>query len=302
MDAFGAALEAKKLSGVARWEVLDQDAVMRITLSVPEHSDLPTALDTITEMSVGETKLRATMLRMPAKNDKKVERWSCIFYCSLCDQELPSLQACKTHFKSTTHVNNESKSNHVKRVNATLDEIAASEKQYCRLCDVKVDMAEPKKHFQSDLYKERNYLFAFSFLNMKPLENGSVRCMACAKDYRSLKLFMLHCQTPHHRATLELQIQPCVLWNCRAGCVNKKCEFAHVCMDCRGTEPKYRCQRCRDKRDDCPLYATGECANGEVRCRFKHICTMCGLLHPLSGCPFKGNAPKVYDEFGRALF
>ena len=119
-------------------------------------------------------------------------------------------------------MNNESKSNHVKRVNvkcqmflrgsqncsseATLDEIAASEKQYCRLCDVKVDMAEPKKHFQSDLYKERNYLFAFSFLNMKPLENGSVRCMACAKDYRSLKLFMLHCQTPHHRATLELQI------------------------------------------------------------------------------------------------
>merc|ERR1719495_2248028 len=107
---------------------------------------------------------------MPAKNDKKVESSSCIFYCSLCDQELATLQSCKAHIKSSQHISNESNSGYVRRVNATIEEIAASEKNYCRLCDTPVDMAEPKKHLQSDLYKERNYLFAFSFLNVKPLE------------------------------------------------------------------------------------------------------------------------------------
>jgi hypothetical protein len=299
---FKKALDSKKFKGVARWEIIDEDAVLRITLSVPHRRDLSQVLDHITDISIGKTKLRATMLTMPAKNDKKVDQWSCIFYCSLCDQELSSLSSCKMHIKNPSHISNEVSSGYAKRINATIKGIGISDKNYCRLCDTKVDMKEPKKHLQSDLYKERNHLYAFSFLNMNPLENGNIRCVACQKDYRSLRLFMLHCQTPHHRANLEAQIAPCVLWNCRAGCANKRCEFAHVCVDCRGPEPKYRCQRCRDPRDTCNPYGDGECVKGDIRCRYKHICTMCGQGHPTSGCPYKGFPPKVYDAHGRPIY
>jgi len=285
-------LQSNKVVGVEKWELVEDGE--SAVFYVPEKRHIPQVLDAIGDLKLKEVHLRPSMMSIPAKKVFS-KKFSSVFYCELCDVEFYNKADVETHVLETGHLHLQPK-----LLAEAIKGIGTDLLGHCRVCNVEVKSEDAKNHLNSETHKQMNFLLSASVLNMQLTEKGEVKCECCQKEYKNLVLFMIHCRTPYHRANLENMTEPCVLFNCRAGCPSTEtCEHAHVCVGCRGPDPYFRCTTChKNASDRCLNYNKGSCWIFP-RCKFKHCCCICGQRHPKVGCPYSGAQPRVYDDYGK---